>query len=98
MRFECNDCDTIVESAGPLDNPERRCAGCQFIAEVAQENREAMRAAMFANGAIGRPRPREAVEAYHDDSKPWRECDHCGRSYRGPSVYCCVSCALADAK
>ena len=41
----------------------------------------------------------EAIEAYHDDSRPLRVChlDGCAREYRGPSVYCTMPCALADA-
>lgn len=40
------------------------------------------------------PPPREL---YEDVSYPARECDHCGKTYRGPAVYCSLECALADA-
>ncbi len=34
---------------------------------------------------------------YQDDSRPDRPCDRCGRSYRGPAIYCSFECALLDA-
>jgi hypothetical protein len=38
-----------------------------------------------------------ASAAYFDDSFPERACDYCGRPYRGPSIYCCLAHAQADA-
>jgi hypothetical protein len=38
-----------------------------------------------------------ALAAYRDPSQPERACDHCGQSYRGPALYCCLRCAVADA-
>jgi hypothetical protein len=38
-----------------------------------------------------------AKRAYRDDSFPERECDHCGKTYQGPAVYCSLECAMADA-
>ena len=38
-----------------------------------------------------------APDAYSDDSFAPRECDRCGKLYRGPAVYCSLTCALADA-
>lgn len=38
-----------------------------------------------------------ARASYHDDGFPARACDHCGRIYRGPAVYCSLRCALDDA-
>ena len=95
--FDCTDCDIHVLAWGPRLNPDRRCIGCQFIAEMPAGEREEMRAEMASRGVIGTPRPRAAVEAYADPTRPPRPCDHCGRSYRGPAAYCCLSCALADA-
>ena len=34
---------------------------------------------------------------YRDEGSPERACDHCGKLYRGPAVYCSLACALADA-
>lgn len=38
-----------------------------------------------------------ARKAYENDAYPTRQCDHCGKPYRGPAVYCSLACALADA-
>jgi hypothetical protein len=38
-----------------------------------------------------------ARAAYRDDSFPARLCDLCGTPYRGPAVYCSLTCAVADA-
>ena len=38
-----------------------------------------------------------APDAYRDDAFEPRECDHCGKQYRGPAVYCSLECAIADA-
>jgi hypothetical protein len=35
--------------------------------------------------------------AYVDPTCDERACDHCGKLYRGPSVYCSFECAMADA-
>ena len=37
---------------------------------------------------------RAAREAYQDDSRPARYCDHCGTSYRGPTPFCSLQCAV----
>lgn len=37
------------------------------------------------------------VDPYRDDSFPTRDCDNCGRPYRGPAVYCSLACAQGDA-
>ena len=98
ITFECNDCDTVVFSAGPTHDPNRRCAACQIIAEqVNPAQREQMRTYFAKIGMIGAPRPRAAVAAYADPSCPERACDGCGRAYRGPAIFCCLSCALGDA-
>lgn len=34
---------------------------------------------------------------YRDNSYNERECDYCRKPYKGPAVYCCIECALADA-
>ena len=41
---------------------------------------------------------RQSMASYVDASKPERECEYCGRLYRGPAVYCSLQCALADAE
>lgn len=43
-------------------------------------------------------RRRETVKlAYRDDAFPERPCDRCGQPYRGPAVYCSLTCAMLDA-
>lgn len=32
-----------------------------------------------------------------DNSRPDRDCERCGKSYRGPAIYCSMACAQADA-
>jgi len=47
-----------------------------------------------------RPYPRPPADpdaGWRDDSYPPRDCDRCGKSYRGPPVYCSLKCALDDA-
>jgi hypothetical protein len=36
-------------------------------------------------------------DPYRDDRYPERACDKCGKSYRGPAVYCSLECATKDA-
>jgi hypothetical protein len=43
--------------------------------------------------AVAKTRP----NPYRDDSFPERDCDHCGKPYRGPAVYCSLDCAVSDA-
>lgn len=38
-----------------------------------------------------------AASLYRNPSFPARRCDYCRRWYRGPAVYCSLTCALADA-
>ncbi len=37
-----------------------------------------------------------AYARYRDSSFPERNCDNCRKPYKGPAVYCCLGCALAD--
>jgi hypothetical protein len=38
----------------------------------------------------------QADDPYRNDFYAPRDCDYCGRSYRGPAVYCSLKCAIAD--
>lgn len=38
-----------------------------------------------------------AERSYLDERCEPRLCDRCGRSYRGPAIYCSLQCAVADA-
>jgi hypothetical protein len=37
------------------------------------------------------------VDRYRDDAFEPELCHHCGVSYRGPALYCSLTCAIADA-
>jgi hypothetical protein len=52
---------------------------------------------LTCNGSGFVPQETAAKLAYRDDKFPERACDHCGKPYRGPAVYCSLECAVADA-
>jgi len=68
----------------------------QNFADIAREN-------LFAlYQSIGRVHTdsvsqRRAVDYYENEFFEERDCDHCGKPYRGPAVYCSLTCAQADA-
>ena len=46
----------------------------------------------------GRPLVFPGVDSFYKNPRlPERACDHCGKLYRGPAVYCSLECAVADA-
>jgi predicted nucleic acid-binding Zn ribbon protein len=102
LEFDCTDCDHCVVSITPPHSPGRRCAGCQFIAELVNPvDREELRVWMAERGIIGTPHKRVAVRAaaaYRDQHNAMRHCVNCGRPYRGPAMVCSQSCALALGK
>jgi hypothetical protein len=59
-----------------------------------------MQLSMAEETLIAQGYRRDAVEAFYDDACRERLCHHdeCGRSFRGPGVYCSMPCALADAE
>lgn len=66
--------------------PQRKAAESGAVAEAPKR----------ARGR--RVKPKNAAEsAYYDPTYARRRCDFCGRMYRGPAVYCRLTCALADA-
>jgi hypothetical protein len=65
-----------------LDETPTPCPHCGAIALIVS----------LPNGG-----PDWAASAYRNDAFPERDCDYCGRSYRGPAVYCSLDCALEDA-
>lgn len=46
LAFDCADCGLHVISIVPPHNPARRCAGCQWLADLPAEVPEAERAAL----------------------------------------------------
>jgi hypothetical protein len=83
LEFECSDCDHRVVSIAPPHSPGRRCAGCQFLAELVNPvDREELRLWMAERGIIGTPHTQIAVRAaaaYRDQRFPSRVCDSCDR-------------------
>ena len=52
----------------------------------------------FFEGAKELQRLADKVNAkYRNENCRQRNCDHCGKPYRGPAVYCSLQCALDDA-
>lgn len=60
---------------------------------------EVRRIARLLGRVLGRQEHQATPPAdpYRDSTRPERRCDRCGRAYRGPAVYCSLTCALADA-
>jgi len=77
------------------DVMERSALGGPAMTEQEQQRAIADNQAWFA--ARARVAARRAKMAYFDVRCPERLCDHCGRPYRGPAVFCCLECAVADA-
>lgn len=48
------------------------------------------------DGAVSLDPIDRAVQSYVDPSFPERQCDYCGKPYRGPAVYCSLICAVDD--
>lgn len=48
-------------------------------------------------GFTRRAYKRFAVDGYRDPYWPERDCDRCGKPYRGPAVFCSFACAIGDA-
>jgi hypothetical protein len=38
---------------------------------------------------------KRAIKLYRNENYRERNCDNCGKPYRGPAVYCSLECALA---
>jgi len=71
---------------------ECNCSGVASCCDAAGAGDEDILKAMTA---LGRLRMIEAM--YADERFDERACDHCGKPYRGPAVYCSLKCAQADA-
>jgi len=96
---ECNGsgvascCDAAGSSSSPPSFVCPRCGAESFNANDIRE-RYCGRCHVFVDDL---PHKRRAEEAYRDHRFPERLCDHCGKPYRGPAVYCSLECAIADA-
>jgi hypothetical protein len=96
IEIDCQDCGLHCTIFGAEAGAKMtRCATCQFIRDFsAPEEQEAVRARLYDEESMQYWRE---IGCYRDDTSPERACDHCQRPYRGPAVYCSLTCALADA-
>ena len=96
VRFTCQDCGMGVTSFGPAGKLDaRRCGVCAFLHCLTDRTtREEMRIAVYDAEGMDHWR---RVGCYLDEDFPERPCDQCGTPYAGPSVYCSLACADADA-
>jgi hypothetical protein len=54
LEFDCTDCGLHIISIGPRHNPERRCAGCQWLAELPDSpDKPVLRQHLLDTGVIG---------------------------------------------
>ena len=92
--FDCLDCGQHVQRFSTFDGEPRRCLECRFIRNESAEHRPALRAQLYT---LQQYEFWNAVGCYRDETCTERRCDHCDKPYRGPGVYCCRTCALAEA-
>ena len=84
----CGRCHAFV------DDPRFQCAACHAV-----QKRNTIRCEQCGKPLVflvGRDDDGDE-DVYRDPSFSERECDRCGRPYRGPAVYCSLECAIADA-
>jgi hypothetical protein len=88
--FDCRDCGVHVYGFG-RDTPPTplRCATCQWIAEIPSEHRYEVRQRLYDEDAWEHW---AKVGSFIDEKFTPRACDHCGKSYQGPAVYCSFAC------
>jgi hypothetical protein len=91
--YECIDCGERVGPVGYRSRSFPRCAVCALIASLPPERAREVRRRFFTPQQMAQW---VRVGSYVDESCAERACDHCGRLYRGPAVYCRQLCALED--
>jgi hypothetical protein len=93
--FTDNDLAEIIATLRRLDSDQKRFVVTILDADGSMDQGERLIRELLP------PLPERttafARAAYRDDSFPARLCDHCGTPYRGPAVYCSLTCAIADA-
>lgn len=92
----CEGCGYLVAQYGISEPPEHQlCAICGWVQQhVPTEHVMLVRRAHEPGGSW---EPERARRPYVDVRMPERACDYCGSAYRGPAVYCSLTCAQADA-
>jgi len=94
VEFDCEGCGFHLISFVDQVPSDGFCAVCALLSEFeAPENLMPMRRRCEPGGWISE----RTMRAYRDRRFPERSCDHCGKPYQGPAVYCSIDCALADA-
>jgi hypothetical protein len=97
---DCADCGVHFVTFSNLDAKDHavpRCMSCLFIREAAPEDQAGLRAMLWSTDHEREWKYWRERGAYHDETCAERACDRCGKLYRGPAVYCRLTCALADA-
>jgi hypothetical protein len=94
VEFSCMDCGAIVHRFWMFADEPKRCFVCRFIRDAAEPDRQELRTHLWDLQALNYW---NQVGCYRDEACQERPCDHCGTSYRGPGVFCCQRCALAEA-
>lgn len=91
MDGECPDCGGTHMLRGPtaietLHYSHWTCGDCQMGFKI-------VKLICLREG------PHPARAAFHDANEPVRTCtrEGCKKPYTGPSLYCCIGCALEDA-
>lgn len=86
--FDCDTCHAHVYTWA--DDNRTKCAVCWWISSLKNitPEEEAEIRIMTATPIL---------DKYRDDAFQERECDCCGKLYRGPAVYCSLECAMKDA-
>jgi hypothetical protein len=94
--FDCRDCGAHVFAFGEVPDPlPTRCGVCSWIREFVQPfDRGEVRSRYYDTEQW---RHWVTIGAYRDESYAERRCDHCGKPYRGPAVFCCLGCVEAAA-
>ena len=90
--FVCPRCG--AKSFNPNDIAARYCGRCHAFVDDPPHSPGVQKALDHFWQGLAK---RRAEEAYRDDRFPERPCDRCGKPYRGPAVYCSLTCAIAHA-
>lgn len=73
--------------------------GADGLAHLRRENQELREKVEVAKAGLEKLREmvlEQSASGYENASFPERACDYCGKTYRGPAVYCSLECAKAD--
>lgn len=85
--FDCIDCNAHVFA---YTGAQQRCLVCQWI-----HDRPDLTEKEIAEIRVITATP--IYNIYENNNYPTRECDRCGKLYKGPAVYCSHKCAMEDA-